>query len=73
MQRENILYMAAADICLEGEKNQQVVGQNCVSIKIAAGLLQFSRDILKGCLPDRRSGATWSQGTSVGTQQTTGC
>lgn len=48
--------MAAADICLAGGKKQQVADQNGVSIKIAAGLLQFSRDILKGCFPDRRSG-----------------
>lgn len=61
--------MAAADICLKRGKKQQVADQNSVSIKIAAGLLQFSRDFLKGCFPDRR----WYMGTSVGTLRTTGC
>lgn len=59
---------------LQGGKDAASSGPKwCFSIKIAAGRLQFSRDTLKGCFPDRRSGATRSQRTSVGTQRTTGC
>lgn len=59
---------------LQEEKKQQVAKQNYVSIKIAAGLLQFSRDILKGCVPDWRSGrwcteAGNKRGHTASTQQ----
>ena len=39
------------DFCLAVGKEQREADQSCASIKIAAGLLQFSRDTLKGCFP----------------------
>lgn len=54
------------DICLALGKEQLEADQNCASIKIAAGLLQFSRDTLKGCFPRQEVRWAMVQGNKRG-------